>query len=147
MIGALRLLGESYTPAELNKHGFSLYMDFRPEVKEWGGRGEIRCAKILGLRKEGYSKGSAPPPKGEEPTLVSEGSEGPPVGVTTPTIEGDGKKDDGTIQDEEPDSKKLRPGPSMTLEEYEAALDADDAFGDVELDIPDLSSNPVVKDI
>lgn len=114
-------------------------MDFRPEVREWGGRGEIRCAKILGLRKEGYSKGPAPLLKGEGPTVGSEGDEGPPVGITTPTIEGDSKKDDDTIQDEEPESKKPRTGSSMTLEEYEAALDADGAFDDVELDIPDLS--------
>ena len=50
-MGALRLLADSYSPEELNKKGFGLYAEFRPEVGGWGGRGEIKCEKILSLRK------------------------------------------------------------------------------------------------
>ncbi|KAI9574735.1 hypothetical protein HD554DRAFT_93210 [Boletus coccyginus] len=51
IIGALRLLARSYPPQELNKTGFSLYADFRPTVCGWGERGEVRCERILSLRK------------------------------------------------------------------------------------------------
>ena len=39
----MRVLAESYTPQELNKHGFGLYAEFRPDVAGWGAKGEVRC--------------------------------------------------------------------------------------------------------
>jgi hypothetical protein len=52
VLGAMRLLAESYDdPMELNRMGFTLYADFRPDVNEWGGRGVLKCETILGLRK------------------------------------------------------------------------------------------------
>ncbi|KAH9179690.1 hypothetical protein EDB89DRAFT_2110986 [Lactarius sanguifluus] len=52
VLGAMRLLAESYSdPMELNRVGFALYADFRPEVAGWGKRGELRCEVILALRK------------------------------------------------------------------------------------------------
>ncbi|KAI9448021.1 hypothetical protein H4582DRAFT_1802753 [Lactarius indigo] len=52
VLGAMRLLAESYNdPVELNRVGFALYADFRPEVTGWGKRGELRCEVILALRK------------------------------------------------------------------------------------------------
>ncbi|KAF8450590.1 hypothetical protein L210DRAFT_3469664 [Boletus edulis BED1] len=53
IVGALRLLAASYSPQELNKVGFSLYAEFRPIVDGWGKRGEVRCERILSLRKKG----------------------------------------------------------------------------------------------
>ena len=54
VLGAMRLLAESYDdPVELNRVGFALYADFRPEVSGWGKRGELRCETLLGLRKKG----------------------------------------------------------------------------------------------
>jgi hypothetical protein len=50
-MGALRLLAESYAPQDVNERGWGLYADFRPDVQGWGARGEVRCEKILGLRK------------------------------------------------------------------------------------------------
>lgn len=52
IIGAMRLLASTYTPKDLNFKGFSLYADFRPEVNEWGKRGEVRCKTILDLRNK-----------------------------------------------------------------------------------------------
>ncbi|SRR6266702_2147172 len=53
VLGAMRLLAESYSdPIELNRVGFSLYADFRPEVTGWGERGELRCEALLELRKK-----------------------------------------------------------------------------------------------
>ena len=46
----MRLLASTYTPKDLNFKGFSFYADFRPEVNEWGKRGEVRCRTILDLR-------------------------------------------------------------------------------------------------
>ncbi|KAH9045393.1 hypothetical protein EDB85DRAFT_1906407 [Lactarius pseudohatsudake] len=52
VLGAMRLLAESYSdPMELNRVGFALYADFRPEVTGWGKRGELMCEVILALRK------------------------------------------------------------------------------------------------
>ena len=52
IMGALRLLAESYTPEELNGKAWALYTQFRPEVDEWGKRSEVSCSKILALRKQ-----------------------------------------------------------------------------------------------
>jgi len=52
----MRLLAESYEPEELNRKGFSLYCDFRPEIEPgksgWGKRGKVPCEVILNLRKK-----------------------------------------------------------------------------------------------
>lgn len=53
VVGAMRLLAESYDdPVELNRVGFALYADFRPDVNGWGKRGELKCETLLGLRKK-----------------------------------------------------------------------------------------------
>ncbi|EPQ59442.1 hypothetical protein GLOTRDRAFT_91037 [Gloeophyllum trabeum ATCC 11539] len=52
VLGAMRLLAESYEPDELNRKGFGLYCEFRPEVGGWGERGEVKCETILQLRKK-----------------------------------------------------------------------------------------------
>ena len=56
VVGAMRLLAGSYEPEELNRVGFSLYCDFRPEIEPgksgWGKRGKVSCEAILKLRKE-----------------------------------------------------------------------------------------------
>jgi len=90
-----------------------LYADFRPEVNEWGKRSEIRCSVILDLRKKGSRPAQDGLGKEEKPTIGYESSEA--VGA-----------------DEEPRTKK---GRTLTLEEYEAALDADTTFNDVDLDL------------
>ncbi|KAK0206458.1 hypothetical protein DFS33DRAFT_1255799 [Desarmillaria ectypa] len=50
IIGALRLLAESFAPKELNKKGWALYAEFRPSVNGWGERSEVKCETILNLR-------------------------------------------------------------------------------------------------
>jgi len=49
-MGALRLLALSYPPNLLNNIGWSLYLDFRPEVAGWGKRSQVKCDTILQLR-------------------------------------------------------------------------------------------------
>lgn len=50
IVGALRLLAQSHTPEQINRVGWSLYADFRPEANGWGKRGRVSCDAILGLR-------------------------------------------------------------------------------------------------
>jgi len=53
VLGAMRLLAKSYDdPMELNRTGFTLYAEFRPEVTGWGKRAELRCDALLALRKK-----------------------------------------------------------------------------------------------
>ncbi|KAK4690663.1 hypothetical protein P7C70_g9521, partial [Phenoliferia sp. Uapishka_3] len=55
VIGALRLLAASYDTTELNKIGFGLYADFRPDSeagpKGWGQKSEMKLSAVLALRK------------------------------------------------------------------------------------------------
>lgn len=48
----MRLLAESFTPEELNKQGYELYVGFRPESEGWGKKAEMKMKGILALRKE-----------------------------------------------------------------------------------------------
>ncbi|KAF5390683.1 hypothetical protein D9757_002723 [Collybiopsis confluens] len=54
VVGALRLLADSFTPQEINSKAWKLYLQFRPQVRPsaegWGERSEVRCASILALR-------------------------------------------------------------------------------------------------
>ncbi|KAJ7754232.1 hypothetical protein DFH07DRAFT_868610 [Mycena maculata] len=108
IIGALRLLVESFTPEEINAKAWGLYAEFRPEVNGWGERAEVKCEKILGLRKPT----TAVHPPGKVGTVI-ENSAGP--------LE---------EEDLEPPQKR-----QLTLEEYEAALDQDSTFDGIDLDL------------
>ncbi|KAG1755615.1 hypothetical protein EDB19DRAFT_1955866 [Suillus lakei] len=120
VMGALRLLAESFPPPELNSKGFGLYAEFRPDVDEWGKRGEVRCERILSLRKKDRSTVAETTAKGEVVKLQ--------VNHDLKAAEGAGEIQSGPS--EGPEHKKAR---TMTLEEYEAALDQDDTFDDVDL--------------
>lgn len=122
IVGALRLLSQSYSPSEINQRGYSLYVDFRPEVGGWGKRGEVRCEKILALRRKmplPEAGAAVMQVKEETPSSVDEI-------VKIERVHND-KIDEDPIHhgDEEPDRKKTK---GLSLEEYEAALDADDTF-------------------
>ncbi|KAF9446939.1 hypothetical protein P691DRAFT_761189 [Macrolepiota fuliginosa MF-IS2] len=125
VIGALRLLALSYPPGVLNTKGWSLYAEFRPRVDGWGKRSEIKLESILSLRR----KEDMTSPLGNH----SEGGAASQVAV--PIIEDKGSCDDDPPlargQSDEPRAKKAK---TMTLEEYEAALDNDTTFNDVDLD-------------
>ncbi|TCD69650.1 hypothetical protein EIP91_006667 [Steccherinum ochraceum] len=127
IVGALRLLGASYSPAELNRTGYAMYAEFRPEVDGWGKRSELKCSTILGLRKKVEDKAA------ESGLQEADGGEGRQVDkiVKVDAVPEDDKTEG---EAEEPDHKKAR---GMTLEEYEAALDADDTFNDLGWDTPD----------
>jgi hypothetical protein len=105
-MGALHLLAASYPPLELNNIGFSLYADFRPVVDGWGKRGEVPCQRILSLRKKGGGEGSEAHAKGDV------------IKASHPNV-----------FDEFP-SKIAR---TLSLEEYEAALDEEFSFNEADL--------------
>ena len=51
VVGALKLLAQSFTVHELSRAAWGLYTEFRPSVHEWGGRCEVKCSTILNLRQ------------------------------------------------------------------------------------------------
>lgn len=143
VVGALRLLAETYTPAELNKHGFALYAEFRPEVDGWGAHGEVRCERILSLRK-GERLGLVMSPS--QTKLGTTGTNGASnIGLGSAAVikfeqivdqiednDGLSARNQEDVKSEEPDKKKPK---AMSLEEYEALLDDDDTFANVDLDL------------
>ncbi|KAM0751778.1 hypothetical protein T439DRAFT_324970 [Meredithblackwellia eburnea MCA 4105] len=56
VIGALRVLADSYEPSKLNEIGYALYCEFRPEAvsgaKGWGQKSEMLLKTILDQRKD-----------------------------------------------------------------------------------------------
>lgn len=119
VLGALRLLAGSYAPAELNRVGFALYADFRPDVQGWGGRAEVRCATILGLRNKDVKKG-------DEEAKVQD------VVKMEPVVDAElqGKGEVAESGSEEPPNKKH----IAAIDEYEAASN-DPIFDAAELDL------------
>lgn len=115
VIGSMRLLAETYEPAELNAQAYGLYIDFRPDVENgkrgWGERAEILCRDILKFRKAR--------PKVEVEALS---------GGDAYEIAGSTKPEDS---EKEPPGKKAK---SMSVEDYEAALDASTDYDDLRFD-------------
>ncbi|KAJ7498834.1 hypothetical protein FB451DRAFT_1358267 [Mycena latifolia] len=110
IIGALRLLVESFTPQEINAKAWGLYAEFRPEVKGWGERAEVKCETILDLR----NKMRSIEPAGKAAVVIEH----------TTGMQAE--------EDPEPPQKKSR---GLTLEEYESALDNDSTFDSIDLDL------------
>ncbi|KAF8076475.1 hypothetical protein FPV67DRAFT_1776968 [Lyophyllum atratum] len=108
IIGALKLLADSFSIEEVNGLAWGLYAEFRPSVDQWGARSEVNCSTILDLRKKD-------------------------AGSTQHATNADGiiKHEDAVEEDEAsvlaPAQKKMKP---MSLEEYEAFLDEDFTYGD-----------------
>ena len=53
---AMETLAKAYKPAELAKHAYALYEEFRPAIPEgktgWGAAGELDLTQIRSLAKE-----------------------------------------------------------------------------------------------
>ena len=137
IVGALRLLAASYAPAELNEKGFSLYADFRPEAEGWGQRGEVRCSKILSLRKarrEGDGDGS----DGERTTSTVDSSAVASIVKMEElsSADADGgqqsRRAQGQGNEEERATKKPKQEASER-DEFDAALDDDPFFDQFDL--------------
>ncbi|KAI9001044.1 hypothetical protein BD414DRAFT_20872 [Trametes punicea] len=127
IMGALRLLAASYSPAELNEKGFSLYAEFRPPSEGWGQKGEVRCSTILALRKPRDEEGEEASPADhlDAEQLVKLESMEPEVAP------------DRAQQAAEPAPKKSKLKCELDHDEYDAALADDTLFTDL-----DLSSIP-----
>lgn len=117
IMGAMRLLADSYAN-ELNKVGWELYADFRPEVDGWGKRGHVSCDRILGLRKKKWLASGE-----EKEQMKKEGesdlsSKGREARGDEDTVDEDGRKGDAIANP---------PEPTTSVEEYEAAFEDFDA--------------------
>lgn len=116
IIGALKLLAHSYSPGELKTKAWSLYADFRPQANEWGKRSQIHCQTIMALSKTTHN---------------SPGPKSPIAKETEPNVQSNIFVRDDSCIDSGPQSKKSR---HLTVEEYEAVLDQDTTFNNVDLD-------------
>ncbi|KZO97951.1 hypothetical protein CALVIDRAFT_48600 [Calocera viscosa TUFC12733] len=150
VMGAMRLLSQSFTPETLNNRGYALYCEFRPSVEGWGKRAEMRISDILALRP-----GTTPAPAAgagavDAVTVTEAGSSpirstsvelvsGGDAATTYPTRfrprspGGGPPSPPGTGAAEAPERSPKR-ARRMTLDEYLDALD-----GDVEEGAPEAT--------
>ena len=156
-MGALKLLADSWTAEELNRLGLHMYVSprpllypyidaygkngFKPEVEQWGQRGTLDCAKILD-----QMNGSTPPPEpeldpeleGAQEQVQAEGGEYKPVELKEEAGEAISDEAAGGDDNLEPVDLPVKADTKeMTLEEYEAMLDAEPNDYD---DLTDLES-------
>ncbi|KAL1412956.1 hypothetical protein Q8F55_000705 [Vanrija albida] len=138
VLGAMRLVAESYEPDELDVVALHLYSEFKPDVVEWGQRGSVSVAGILEQVKApvvavGEGAGS------EEST----GAAGD-AGDAGDAPETKATSNSNSPLSPAPESPPKPPAaaattaapPAQTLEEYEAMLDAEDGFDDALLALP-----------
>ncbi|WWC65664.1 uncharacterized protein I303_108285 [Kwoniella dejecticola CBS 10117] len=130
VMGALKLVADSYEPEELNRIAGHLYNDFKPDVVEWGQRGTLELAKILDTVKspidvpveeeeedvEDYPVksdqiDSSPIPQPKEESPLS------PIPETKPLAEAVNEK---------------KPKIGLSVEQYEDLLDSDGPGGFLE---------------
>ncbi|EJT48821.1 hypothetical protein A1Q1_02156 [Trichosporon asahii var. asahii CBS 2479] len=156
VLGAMQLVAESYEPQELDRVGLHLY--FKPDVTGWGQRGTLSVAKILETMKDKAADAetgaepdadekvkkadaSAPgtKPEGDEQTegavrrskRLKTGQEEDPkpakgVEIAKDTGPADKEGKSKAPSSDQPGTEK----PGMTVEEYEAMLDAEAADWD-----------------
>lgn len=93
----------SFTAQEINNKAWSLYTEFRPAVDEWGKRSEVRCSTILNLRKNA----NLPAVPADLEKIIKKADAGQVLGSV------------GV------DTEKRERVETLTLEQYEAALDSD----------------------
>lgn len=96
---------------------------FKPDVTEWGQRGTIECALILDQMKDAI-------PEEAEAQAKDESSPPPPLASSEPSDPPE--LDDLELDLEEvvdDDAPPMKRSKQMTLEEYEAQLDAEELGG------------------
>ncbi|KAJ4478208.1 hypothetical protein J3R30DRAFT_3657519 [Lentinula aciculospora] len=117
IMGALRLLANSFTPQEINQEAWGLYTQFRPAGEGWGERSEVRCTTILALKKLSLDGSNQNPAAELEESKAVE------------FMKSEAAED---VAKEDRESKRFKRG--MTLEEYETMLDEDHTFDGIDLD-------------
>ncbi|WVW86680.1 hypothetical protein I302_108734 [Kwoniella bestiolae CBS 10118] len=133
VMGALKLVAESYDPEELNKMAGHMYNEFKPDVVEWGQRGTLELAKVLDQVKSPVDMDTAAVEDTEEYPVKSDPSD----------VDGHPAKSDMSGQPkreipsssmpspkhENDDDMYILPKKELTVEEYEAMLDAEEGPG------------------
>ncbi|WWC93028.1 uncharacterized protein L201_007992 [Kwoniella dendrophila CBS 6074] len=124
VMGALKLVADSYDPQELNRMAGHMYNEFKPDVVEWGQKGTLELAKVLDQVKSPI----------EEHT--SEDIEGYPVksdpsDPVTPISKPQDELPSSPLSDikDEQTTPKKEIKEELSVEEYEALLDAQDGPG------------------
>ncbi|GAA6054998.1 hypothetical protein JCM3770_000486 [Rhodotorula araucariae] len=135
VIGAMRLLADSFSPKELNEKGYGLYLDFRPEVDGWGKKAELKMSTILDLRRFLTHAGQETPPaadsEGDSTREVKQDKDG--EGVVQVKREPEDEADAALVGASPPVKKVKReedeavtPGGGGAKDEFDALLDEDD---------------------
>lgn len=97
--------------------------EFKPDVVEWGQRGELELNKVLEFIKDenNVKEGDNQEHSVMKPAASVSAPTSPPIGTTR------------QLQQEAPDDERAnkKPKPNMTVEEYEAMLDAEYLQGDL----------------
>ncbi|WVO23265.1 uncharacterized protein IAS62_004614 [Cryptococcus decagattii] len=123
VLGSLKLIADSHEPEELNRIGLHMYNEFKPDVVEWGQRGELELDKVLEFIKDesNVKERDNQEQSVMKPTASDSAPTSPPIGTTR------------QLQQEAPDDERAnkKPKPNMTVEEYEAMLDAEYLQGDL----------------
>ncbi|OCF38828.1 hypothetical protein I317_07370 [Kwoniella heveanensis CBS 569] len=127
VMGAMKLVADSYEPDELNRLGIHMYNEFKPDVAEWGQRGTLELVKVLDQIKnpiEADADFIDPPISSEKDSKgVSVSANGGDFGQTTK----DELKDDRPTQEDSgcPLSPPLRALPeSQNLDSEDLKLEA-----------------------
>ncbi|KAI0719586.1 hypothetical protein C8T65DRAFT_706263 [Cerioporus squamosus] len=129
-----------YPPTELNEKGFALYADFRPKADGWGQRGEVRCSKILSLRKAPREDEVEGPERDGTASMAD-----PPVAGIVKTedpsyADEERHREQAQGQDSEQEQQQGAKRPKLEAperDEFDAALDDEPFFDEF-----DLSSIP-----
>ncbi|GAA5973758.1 hypothetical protein JCM11641_005120 [Rhodosporidiobolus odoratus] len=120
VVGAMRLLAESFSPAELNQKGYGLYLDFRPSSEKWGSKAEMKMSTILELRRFLTHAHESPSPvlggalglgvkgEGEEDGVVKHEDVGEGVSGREGLIPVKEEEKEGDGSEDEPARKKVR---------------------------------------
>lgn len=114
--------------------------EFKPDVVEWGQRGFLQCSKILDQAKGPVNVPPEGPPDDLETDTKTKAVPTNSKPVRKGGLEGEDDRDESPLSDipepdlAEPDRKKVKEGEGggggMTLEEYEAMLDAEAENGE-----------------
>ncbi|GAA6018883.1 hypothetical protein JCM11491_001711 [Sporobolomyces phaffii] len=132
VVGAMRLLANSFEPNELNQKGYGLYLDFRPDSDGWGKKAEMRLSTILDLRRFLTHNDPAPAPQikeeGADAKVKVEDSEGN-VAAVKEQDEDETAPDRKKVKlEDEAREEDVKPNVEAERDEFDALLDEDDGI-------------------
>ncbi|KAK4683959.1 hypothetical protein P7C73_g6245, partial [Tremellales sp. Uapishka_1] len=126
VMGALKLLVDSYPTDELNRVGMSLYQEFKPDVVNWGEKGLLQCSRILDQFKDRVER-----EEDEDGLTAAEEAAFAALEAKEQKSKQAGEEfqDENVEEEDEDERPQKKAKKDMTVEEYEAMLDSEEAGG------------------